>query len=127
MNSLLEYIGDFMGKPRMTRRDKWLTPPRKCVARYWAFKDMINIAAKKQKFVLGDCFEVVFWVQMPKSWSKKKKNGHRLFPCRGAGDLDNYLKALQDALLPEDKTVWWVVAKKIWADENKIQVKNLVF
>ena len=44
---------DIMAKPRMTRRDKW-PPPRKCVAKYWKFKDELVACAKKEGFILGD-------------------------------------------------------------------------
>jgi Holliday junction resolvase RusA-like endonuclease len=118
----LYYVGEFCGKPRMTRKDKWQTRP--ATARYWAFKDMINIAAKDQNFRLGDQFEVKFFVKMPESWSKKKKSGFCGKPHQQRPDLDNYTKAVMDSLLREDSHVWSVWAAKYWWYENKIIVRN---
>jgi Holliday junction resolvase RusA-like endonuclease len=121
MNELV-YKGEFCGKPRMTRKDKWQTRP--ATARYWAFKDMINIAAKEQGFKLGNQFEVQFFIQMPASWSKKKKSEYCGKPHQQKPDLDNYAKALMDSLLPDDSCVWSVWAVKYWWYENKIIVRN---
>lgn len=121
MNELL-YKGEFCAKPRMTRKDKWQTRP--ATARYWAFKDLIKIAAKKQKFELGNQFEAKFFVQMPVSWSKKKRAEFLGKPHQQKPDLDNYVKALMDSLLQEDSSVWSVWATKYWWYENKIIVRN---
>ena len=120
--SELIYYGDFCGKPRMTRRDKWEKRP--VTQRYWAFKDMIVAAAKEQKFQLGSQYEVQFYVQMPKSWSKKKRSEFLGKPHQQKPDLDNYIKALQDALMQEDSVVWSVWGCKYWWHENKIVVQN---
>ncbi len=122
-SDVLEYTGDFMGKPRMVRSDKYRKRP--VTSRYWACKDQIVLAANQQKFKLGNSFGVIFKVQMPKSWSEKKKermNGeyHTQRP-----DLDNYVKFLMDSLLGEDSGVYNFHATKIWARENKIIVKNI--
>lgn len=121
MNELV-YKGEFCGKPRMTRRDKWETRP--ATQKYWIFKDAIKRAAKEQKFVLGNQFEVQFFVMMPQSWSKKKKSEFCGKPHQQKPDLDNYLKAIQDALLPDDSHIWSVWAAKYWWYENKIIIKN---
>lgn len=118
----LEYKGDFMGKPRMVRSDKWKI--RSVTARYWAYKDMLVIAAKKQKFKLGNQYEAKFFVQMPKSWSEKKKSEFCGKPHRQTPDLDNFLKGIQDILLQEDSGVWSVWATKYWWYENKIIIRN---
>ena len=122
MSDILEYKGDFMGKPRMVRSDRYRGRPS--VLRYWACKDQIVLAAKKQKFKLGNSFSVIFYVGMPKSWSKKKKtelNGEYNIQ---RPDLDNFCKALMDSLLSEDSGVYHFCATKKWAHENKIIVVN---
>ena len=113
-----------MGKPRMVRSDKWKKRP--ATSRYWAFKDMIVIAAKKQKFELGDCFNAVFYIQMPESWSKKKKALLIGCPHQQKPDVDNLCKGLMDSLLKDDSGVWRIEVEKFWWKENKIIVKNLV-
>ena len=121
MNELI-YKGDFCGKPRMTRGDR--ANYRPVVRRYWAYKELIKNAARKQKFKMGDQHEVKFFIQMPKSWSKKKKSEMCGKPHRSRPDLDNLQKGIWDALLHEDSTVWSVWATKYWWHENKIIVRN---
>jgi len=52
---------------------------------------------------------------------KKLKIGqpHTLRP-----DLDNFLKALNDTLMDEDSSVYYIVAKKQWGMNGKIIVEN---
>jgi len=120
--SELYYVGEFCAKPRMSRKDKWQTRP--ATARYWAFKDLINIAAREQKFKLGDQFEAKFFIKMPESWSKKKKEQFLGRPHQQRPDLDNFCKALMDSLLKEDSSVWSCWTAKYWWYENKIIVRN---
>lgn len=40
-------------------------------------------------------------------------------------DLDNLLKAVNDALLEQDKIIYLIEASKWWADEGKIIIQNL--
>lgn len=90
-----------MGKPRMTQRDKWLNPPRECVARYWAMKDVIGLSANSQGAKLMTSATVahfVFILPRPKSVSKKVEH-HIVKP-----DLDNLVKAAKDSL----NSVCWV-------------------
>jgi len=118
------FDGKPVAKPRMTRRDKWLNPPRPAVAQYRAFKTELNLKAKQQKFELSEAHRVTFLVEMPKSWSKKKKLEMYGEPHRQRPDLDNYLKALWDCLLPEDSACHYVVAIKKWSDKPGIVVEN---
>jgi len=120
---VLIYEGDFMAKPRMVRSDKY--KKRKVTSRYWAFKALLVIAAKKQKFVLGDNVIMEFQIAMPKSWSKKKKEKMYGTPHQQRPDLDNFIKTIGDCLKAEDSTIYHIEATKIWAAKNKIQIKNL--
>ena len=122
MSDILIYLGDFMGKPRMVRSDRYKKRPS--VTRYWACKDRIILAAKKQGFQLGNSFEVIFYVQMPKSWSQKKKDKMAGEYHTQRTDLDNYCKALMDSLLGEDSGVYHFKATKVWGHENKIIIKS---
>ncbi len=51
-SDILEFKGTIVAKPRMTRSDKWKERP--ATSKYWAFKDLITIAARQQHFELGD-------------------------------------------------------------------------
>jgi len=109
-------------KPRMTRADTWKKRP--IVLSYWAFKDAINLIANKEGFKLGNAFRIVFYIEMPKSWSKKKKEFMNGKPHKQKPDLDNLLKAVSDCLLNEDSGIYYVIASKKWSYTGKIKVEN---
>ena len=62
---------------------------------------------------------------MPKSWSKVKKDRMRGQPHQQTPDYSNCLKALEDALHPDDKKIWFVDGKQRWADEGAIVIFNV--
>ena len=108
-----------MGKPRMTRRDKWLDPPRPCVAKYRTFKDMLRHDAIQAGYS-ADLFdvhwiEVKAYIPMPSSWSKKKRYEMYLKPHRQKPDADNILKGVCDTLLKDDSGVWRKIVEKRWS------------
>jgi len=111
-----------IAKPRMTRRDKWLNPPRPAVAQYHAFKT--EIALKRNGFYLGETFLVIFKFPMPKSWSKKKQDIYREKAHKQVPDLDNCIKALCDAFRVDDSMIWHINARKIWSDAGGIFIMN---
>jgi len=111
------YHGAVIGKPRMTRRDKWAKRP--CVMRYWAFKDEI-----KRQFAVR-CGNIdkkpisLSWrayIAMPKSWSKKKKEKHCGQLHMQKPDRDNIDKAIMDAIFKEDKCIATGKLQKYWDD-----------
>lgn len=108
-------------KPRMTRGDKWLKRP--CVLRYWAFCEEIRL--KTKNFKLSESYKIVFYLPMPKSWSKKKRDLMNNQPHQETPDLDNLLKAVNDALLEQDKIIYHFEASKYWAEKGKIIIQNL--
>ena len=109
-----------VGKPRMTRRDKWLNPPRPAVAKYRAFADECR---RQEVWIPNDGGHVTFILPMPASWSQKKKMlmvgaRHQQKP-----DVDNLLKALLDAVFPDDDTaVWDIRVTKVWGTSGYIRV-----
>lgn len=108
-------------KPRMTRRDQWGTNKRPIVAKYHDFKDEVRAAG----IALEDKIFVEFYIPMPKSWSKKKKNEMFCQPHKQKPDLDNLIKALLDACMMEDCTVWNIQARKYWHHEGGIVVHEV--
>lgn len=108
-----------VGKPRMTRRDKWAKRP--CVMRYWAFGDELRLKLNDMPFE-PDSLELQIAVPMPKSWSKKKKNEHFAMPHKQKPDVDNMAKAVMDALLKDDSGVYHISVTKFWAYEGGIEI-----
>jgi len=109
-------------KPRMTRRDKWLKPPRPAVARYRAFKDEVRL---KMPNDLGLNYSYIrFYIPVPKSWSKRKKaEVIRQQLHTGVPDLDNLLKALMDALYGSDSHIHTVFGvSKCWSEHGGIEI-----
>lgn len=110
-----------VSKPRMTQRDKWAKRP--CVMRFFAFRDEVRLAGVKVP-VCGA--HITFHIQMPKSWSKKKKaemdgTGHQQKP-----DKDNLEKALLDSVYEEDCVVWDSRVTKIWAYQGAIEIEPIL-
>lgn len=109
-------------KPRMTQRDKWLNPPRRAVAKYWAFK---NLCALLKVEVPRSGAHVIFRIEMPKSWSKKKKDEMNKKPHQSKKDIDNLLKALLDAVYKDDSCVWDVRITKLWGYRGGIKIEKM--
>lgn len=107
-----------VAKPRMTQRDRWKQRP--CIVRYRTFCDQCRAA----RIVIGPEVKVVFWIPMPKSWSKKKKAATDRKPHRQKPDIDNLIKGLLDAVLVDDSGVHTVVARKRWATKGGISVES---
>lgn len=105
-------------KPRMTRGDKFRKRP--ATQRYWDFKR--ECLLKKVK--LYEEMRVIFFMPMPKSWSKKKKAQMVHMPHKQKPDLDNLLKGLMD-ILPEDSHLYNVHAEKYWSDTGGIGINQL--
>jgi Holliday junction resolvase RusA-like endonuclease len=94
-------------KPRMTQRDRWAKRP--CVVKYYKFCDELRDAIDVVGLDVAR-LDLVFHIQMAKSWSNKKK-AHRQKP-----DADNLLKAFADALLKDDSGVCDMRSRKMWTD-----------
>ncbi len=106
-----------VSKPRMTQRDKWLS--RSCVAKYWVFK---HECKDLQMYIPEGGATVTFTIGMPKSWSKKKKEAMTGKPHQQKPDVDNYCKAIMDAVLDEDSGVYDIRLCKYWGYEGSITI-----
>ena len=105
-------------KPRQTRADKWKQRPP--VMRYRAFADELRLRLPKD-FNLN-YKRIVFYMPMPKSWSKKRRQkmegmGHKQRP-----DIDNLAKSLLDALYSDDSHIYSISLAKFWAYEGAIDI-----
>lgn len=115
MDVLLEIPVIPIGAPRMTQRDRWKKRP--VVLRYFDYKDTVRLSG----FKVTETLNVIFYMQMPKSWSAKKKAAMDGKPHDQKPDIDNLLKALMDTT-GEDKTVHTITARKIWSSNPRITI-----
>lgn len=115
--------------PRMTKSDRWKIDPnhpdkrkrqRPAVTRYFQFRKNFMAECFKNKYDLEDVLNLCFVLEMPKSWSIKKKNSNRYCPHQSRPDRDNMLKSVQDAFSKDDGYVWDGRTLKIWGDEDMI-------
>ena len=104
-------------RPRETQRDKW--NPRKCVQRFRWFRDLVKSYGVELP-VSGA--HVIFTIEMPKSWSNKKKAKMDGRPHQQTPDLDNMLKALSDSVYSEDKIIYDIRVSKKWGKNGSIEV-----
>lgn len=118
-SAMAVYYIDPVPKPRMTVSDKWKKRP--CVERYWAYKDLLRTF----DIQLPVPYKITFYLPMPKSWSKKKKDEHFGQPHLQKPDKDNLEKALLDGLLDEDSHVWSGWAEKRWAFAGSIEIEPI--
>lgn len=108
--------GDPVGKPRMTRRDRWAQRPP--VLKYRAWADMARLCAPRDLPPSPLEIHVRAYLSIPDSWSKTRQaiaagEWHRQKP-----DADNILKSVCDALFPEDKAIARKFIEKRYADDN---------
>lgn len=107
-----------LGKPRMTRRDKWQKRP--CVLRYRDFADEARAALgtghRLSKAPLRLDWQA--WLPMPASWSARKREALRGQLHTQKPDRDNIDKAILDALFQDDSGVAGGLIEKRWDDGN---------
>lgn len=113
-------------KPRMVKSDAWRG--RRVVEDYWRYKKKLNRLIKEQginieeEFENGSIINLTFSIEMPKSWSKKKKAEMNGMPHQQRPDLDNLMKAFKDCLLEEDSHIWWYNnVSKVWSYKGSIE------
>ena len=104
----------------MTQKDRWAKRPT--VLKYHKYADAVRKSYEEYNHLLPDKMELVFFMPMPKSWSKKKQAEMVGKPHRQKPDIDNLIKAFMDALYEEDSVVYSVKAEKYWAETGGIQI-----
>lgn len=122
----IEFLITPIGKPRMTRRDKWLNPPRKPVLLYRQTKDALLLLAAKANYTMPECgYHVIAILPMPPSWTEDKKNQMRNTPHKQKPDKDNIEKFLLDSFFEDDSSVWDGRVTKYWGNYGKIIIKKI--
>jgi len=116
--------------PRMTKSDQWKTNPfhpdpkkrqRKCVTKYFQFKNDIAYLIKGSEHLYKNgVLNIVFVLEMPKSWNKKKRELMNMTEHKSRPDRDNLLKAIQDSIAVEDGYFWDGRTTKLWGEKNMI-------
>ena len=76
---------------------------------------------------LGIALYVIFYMPMPKSWSKKRKIELDMKPHLFKRDLDNLLKMILDRaegiLFDNDKRIYSIHAEKVYSDNVGIDLR----
>ena len=67
---------------------------------------------------------VIFYIEMPKSWSKKKRASMLNAPHQQKADLDNYAKAILDAIYDDDAHIHDIRITKLWATAGGIEIRK---
>lgn len=114
--------GEVVGKPRMTRQDKWAKRP--CVVKYRQFQNRIKAEIPfPYNFDIGTV-RVKAFMTMPPSWSdewKKKMDG---MPHRSTPDADNIMKGVCDSLTKQDSGIWKKSLEKFWClKDERIEIE----
>ena len=110
------------GKPRMTRRDKWMRRP--CVMRYRSWCDRVREVAGNlppAEKVLSLDWAAYF--EPPKSWPKKTRDRQLCKLHRAKPDRDNVDKAVLDCLYPGgDSAIAKGTIVKRWGTPPRIEI-----
>jgi len=109
-------------RPRVTRWSTFF--PKK----YTQFKEDMVMALGNTTFIPSTKLiyaQLDFYVQIPKSWSKKKKTLKNGRYCDNNADIDNYCKAILDSLegtyYENDKQIVMIRARKFYSETPRIE------
>jgi Holliday junction resolvase RusA-like endonuclease len=109
--------GNPIGKPRMTRADKW--KQRTCVMQYRAWADVIrSLARTGTKITLQKPTVLTI-----RAFFKAPDGAHRTGPHTHKPDFDNVEKAVADALFQNDQMIYKASVEKLWADGSQPRVE----
>lgn len=98
--------------------------------RYNEYKLSVSALAKQKKFEFpGYGASIKFFLPVPKTWKKYKKEQMHMRFNMARPDLDNLLKALKDSLLHEDKEIAHYEAAKYWVNQEQgwIEITTGIF
>jgi Holliday junction resolvase RusA-like endonuclease len=117
--------GKPIGKPRMTQRDKWQKRP--CVLAYREHCDHIR-EVTPPLLATVDCYalDIYAHIEVPPSWSDKKKARFIGQPCRSKPDADNIIKSVADAMFEDDSGIWDERCRKYWCANGAEHIEIIV-
>jgi len=89
----------------------------KRIEKYNQYKIDLLAEAKRLRFDLPDQgARIKFFIPVPKSWRRFKRDAMHFKLHKSRPDLDNLIKAFCDSLLKEDKEISHYEASKFWVD-----------
>lgn len=92
----------------------------KRLEKYNNYKINLLTEAKRKKFEIPPVgLSVTFYLPVPKSWSKKKREAYHGAYHQNRIDIDNLGKGFFDALVAEDKFIANVTLTKKWVNFEK--------
>ncbi len=103
------------------------------VQKYRDYKDKLREIGEKKKFEYHEIgLGIMFYLPMPKRWTKTKKRHMHLQYHRGTPDLSNCLKAIEDAFKKQDMGIAfyqhlgkkWVDSENGWIEITLPQKQN---
>ena len=105
-------------KPRMTRSDKWKKRP--IVQRYYAYCNLLKmvdnlLSGRITRIMKTGKVDLTFYLPIPKSRKKTNKEGdpHQVTP-----DIDNFCKAVLDAICDNDSHIYELRARKQYTESK---------
>lgn len=108
-----------MGAVRTTQRQKWVD---KRAQRYFTYKQQIALLAKQYIHTPSDkpiLVDIAFYMPIPDSWSKKKKERFNGAVHTSKADIDNLIKGCFDAInkiaWQDDRQVYEVHSRKMYS------------
>ena len=114
-----------IAKPRMVRSDKW--KKRKAVTRYWKYSDTLNRLAFENHMppLPVRIRSLFFFLPIPTSWTKVKKQKYINLEHTVRPDLDNLVKAFQDCLCQDDSHIAVIShgLGKFWSEKPRIEIE----
>lgn len=123
-----------LGKPVAFSRPRWNSKTRKVFNQgdYTSYKNVVKGHAARITSGLLDGpleAEIDFYLPIPESWTKKRKEQARSgfeLPAKKS-DIDNYIKSIFDAcngiLYVDDALIVRVSARKWYSDEPRIEFR----
>jgi hypothetical protein len=115
---LKKHQEDIENKKKKIRSPKCYLNRKNYILRYYEYKKKV-----KKLFLQSGLKEYPesnvwfrFFVPMPPSWSKKKRDHHCFEKHQNVPDASNYHKALEDSCSEKDRRNWDYRASKFWID-----------
>lgn len=98
------------------------------IERYNEYKLSVSAEAKRVRFKMPAVGAgITFYIPCPKTWSQKKKKEYHGSFMQSTPDLDNFLKALIDSLVSEDKHIaQYTYLAKRWVNFESGWIEILV-
>ena len=90
---------------------------------YRAFRDEVRLRGVK---IPETPCKITFTLEMPRTWSKKKREMMNGSAHQQTPDVDNLLKSLLDSVFEQDKKIWSVWGEKIWGNAGAIKVEDIL-